>query len=78
MAILKAEKLEYGSDSQKLVSSLDPGGLWPLTESAHNIFFRSEHYFGQSVKGALSLQQVDIAGIAQKSVMISNSDVVLY
>ena len=72
---LKAGKLEYGSDSQKLVSSLDCGGLWPITESAQNIFFRTEHYFRQStLKGAHSLQRVDIGGIAQKSV--SDSDVV--
>lgn len=75
MAILKAGKLKYGSDSQKLVSSLDRGGLWPMTESAQNIFFRTEHYFRQStLRGAHSLQRVDIAGIAQKSV--SDSDVV--
>ena len=71
MAILKAGtfKLEYGSDSQKLVSSLGRGGLWPITESTQNIFARTEHYFTQStLKIAGSLQEVDIAGIAQKSV----------
>ena len=37
MAILKEiGKLEYGSDSQKLVSNLDRRGLWPITESAQN------------------------------------------
>ena len=75
MAVLKAGKLEHGSGSQKLVSSLDRGGLWPITESAQNIFSRTEHYFRQStLKGAHSLQPVDIAGIAQNSV--SDSDVV--
>ena len=50
--------------------------LWPITESAQNMFSRTEHYFRQStLKGAHSLQQVDIAGIAQKSA--SDSDVVL-
>jgi len=59
MAILKAE---YGSDSQRLVSSLDRGGLWPITESVQFIFYRTEHYFRQStLKVAGSLQQVDIA-----------------
>ena len=75
MVILKAGKLEYGSDSQKLVSSLDRGGLWPIIESAHDIFFRTKRYFRQStLKGAHSLQEVNIAGIPQKSV--SDSDVV--
>jgi len=69
MAILKAEKLEYGSASQRLVSSLDCGGLWPIAESAQFIFSRTEHYFRQStLKVAGGLQRVDIAGIAQKSV----------
>ena len=75
MAILKAGKLEYGSASQRLVSSLDCSGLWPITESAQFIFSRTEHYFRQStLKVAGGLQRVDIAGIAQKSV--TDSDVV--
>ena len=68
---------DYGqlTDSQNLVSSLDSGGLWTITESAQNISFRTEHYFRQSsLNGAHRLQRVDIAGIAEKSV--SDSDVV--
>ena len=75
MAILKAGKLENGCDSQKLVSSLSRGGLWSITEPAQKVFSRTEHYFRQStLKVATTLQRVDIAGIAKKSV--SDSDVV--
>ena len=32
MAILRAGKLEHGYENQKLVSSLNPGGLWNITK----------------------------------------------
>ena len=64
MAILKAGKLEDGSEKQKLVSSLNRGGLWPMIEPAQNVFSRTEHYFRQSTFKSASLQRVDITGIA--------------
>ena len=74
MAILKAGKLEDGSEKQKLVSSLNRGGLWSITEPAQKAFSRTEHYFRQLTFKSASLQRVDITGITQKSV--SDSDVV--
>ena len=74
MAILKAGKLEDGSEKQKLVSSLSRGGLWSITEPAQKVFSRTEHYFRQSTFKSASLQRVDIIEIAQKSA--SDSDVV--
>ena len=62
MAILKAGKLEHGYENQKLVLSLNRGGLWNITKYAQSIFLKTECHFRQltSVK---SLQKVDIAGI---------------
>lgn len=74
MAILKAGKLEDGSKKQKLVSSLNRGDLWSITEPAQKVFSRTEHYFRQSTFKSASLQRVDIIEIAQKSA--SDSDVV--
>eukprot|EP00794_Sanderia_malayensis_P013603 gene13603-15014_t len=46
MAILKAGKLEIDkSSSQKLISCLDRGGLWHITEHALKVFSKTEHYF---------------------------------
>lgn len=67
MAILKAGKLETGSDSQRLVSSLSRGGLWSITEPAEKIFIRTEHYFRQ-MTSTVNLARVDIADIVGKSV----------
>ena len=48
MAILKAGKLDcINYSKQKLISSLNRGGLWSITEPAQNIFVIAEHYFRQ-------------------------------
>jgi len=66
MAILKAGKLEEGFESQKLVSSLNRGGLWCITQPAQNIFFHTEHYFRQLT--STSSLHIDMAGITKKAV----------
>ena len=48
MAILKTSKLYCINDSkQKLISSLNRGALWSITEPAQKIFVMAEHYFRQ-------------------------------
>ena len=48
MAFLKAGKLEDNSDSgQKLIASLNHGGLWTLTQPAQKIFVKLESLFRQ-------------------------------
>lgn len=67
MAILKAGKLEISdSQKQKLVSSLNRGGLWAVTLPAQKIFLKTEHYFRQSTLKA-GLKKIDIVGITLKS-----------
>lgn len=51
MAILKAGKLDCIDDSkQNLISSLNRGGLWSITEPAQKIFVMAEHYFRQLLR----------------------------
>lgn len=48
MAILKAGKLERITDSnQKLVSALNRGGLWSISQRAQQIFLKAECHFRQ-------------------------------
>jgi len=61
MAILRAGKLEHGHESQKLVSSLNRGGLWNITKYAQNIFWKMECHFRQ-LTSVSSLKKLDIAG----------------
>ena len=50
MAILKAGKLESMTDSsQKLVSALNRGGLWSITQPAQQIFLKAECHSHQSL-----------------------------
>lgn len=67
MAILKAGKLEHGYENQKLVSSLNRGGLWNITKYAQSIFLKTEYRFRQWTSEN-SLQKVDIAGITHNTV----------
>ena len=67
MAILKAGKLESIGDSQKLISTLNRGGLWSITDPAEKVFLKTEHYFRQfTTEGGL--QKVDTVSITHKSV----------
>ena len=73
MAILKAGKLDCINDSkQKLISSLNRGGLWSITEPAQKIFVMAEHYFRQLTPKVAS-QGIDIVTITLKAT--SDSDV---
>ncbi|KAL9956840.1 hypothetical protein ACROYT_G038383 [Oculina patagonica] len=73
MAILKAGKLDGNNDSrQKLISSLNRGGLWSLTEPAQKIFLSAEHYFRQ-LSPKVASQGIDIVTITLKAT--SDNDV---
>ena len=67
MAILRADKLEHGYENQKLVSSLNRGGLWNITTYAQSIFLKTECHFRQ-LTSVNSLQKVDIAGIVHNTI----------
>lgn len=73
MAILKAAKLESITDSgQKLVSALNRGGLWSITQPAQQIFLKTECHFRQFTSKP-DLQRLDISGITNKAT--SDSDI---
>ena len=73
MALLKAGKVEHTGDShQKLVSSLNRGGLWGVTGPAQKIFLKTEGWFRQLTPN-VDLQCLDLAGITHKA--ISDSDI---
>ena len=73
MAILKAGKLDCINDpKQKLISCLNRGGLWSITEPAQNIFVKAEHYFRQLAPKVAS-QGIEIIAITLKAT--SDSDV---
>jgi len=73
MAILKAGKLDCINDSkQNLISSLNRGGLWSITEPAQKIFLMAEHYFRQ-LAPKVTPQGIDIVTITLKAT--SDSDV---
>ena len=69
MTILKAGKLETSGHSQKLISSLNRGGLWSITEPAQKIFLKTEHCFRQFTSKA-GLQRDDIVGITHRQLVI--------
>lgn len=73
MAVLKAGKVDHTSDShQKLVSSLNRGGLWSVTGPAQKIFLKTEGWFRQLTPN-VDLKGLDLAGITHKA--ISESDI---
>ena len=80
MAILKAAKLETSGESQKLISVLNRGGLWSITEHAQKMFFKTEQYF-RHFTSKCRLQKIDIASITQNSIndcdVLSNYQLVL-
>lgn len=73
MAILKAGKLEETGDSgQKLIASLNRGGLWNITRPAQKIFLRIETLFRQLTPN-VNLEGVNLDGITRKA--ITDSDI---
>ena len=68
MSILKAGKSEDQavSESQRLISSLNRGGLWGIKKSIQTIFQRTEHYFRDNTSKA-GLRKLDCTDIVSKS-----------
>ena len=72
MSVLKAGKLEDNSDfSQKLIASLNRGGLWSLTLPAQKIFVKLESLFRQLTPN-VNLQGINLSGITQKAITVSD------
>ena len=68
MAVLKAGKLETdASSSQKLISCLNRGGLWHITEHAQKVFFKTELFFRKFTSQS-GMRRVDIDGIAHAAI----------
>ena len=61
--------------SQKLVSALNRGGLWSITQPAQQIFLKAEFHFRQFTSKP-DLQRLDISGITNKAT--SDSDILAY
>ena len=75
MAILKAGKLEestHGATTQKLITSLNRGGLWSITMPAQRICVKIEKHF-RLLTPNISLQGINLSGITCKA--ITDSDV---
>lgn len=72
MTVLKAGKLEDNSDSsQKLIASLNRGGLWSVTLPAQKIFVKLESLFRQLTPN-VNLQGINLSGITQKAITVSD------
>ena len=75
MAILKAGKLEestHGATTQKLITSLNRGGLWSITMPAQRIFVKLETHF-RLLTPNINLQGINLSGITRKA--ITDSDI---
>ena len=75
MAILKAGKLEettHGATTQKLITSLNIGGLWSITMPAQRIFVKIEKHF-RLLTPNINLQGINLSGITRKA--ITDSDI---
>ena len=69
MSLLSAckEDDQNARNSQRLIASLNRGGLWSPTESAQKIFVKTEHYFKSYSSQPDQFQKIDIKNIIQKS-----------
>ena len=68
MVILKAGKLEestHGATTQKLITSLNRGGLWSITMPAQRIFVKIEKHF-KLLTPNINLQGINLSGITVK------------
>ncbi|KAK2561183.1 hypothetical protein P5673_016328 [Acropora cervicornis] len=75
MAILKAGKLEestHGATTQKVITSLNRGGLWSITMPAQRIFVKIEKHF-RLLTPNINLQGINLSGITRKA--ITDSDI---
>ena len=75
MAILKAGKLEestHGATTQKLITSLNRGGLWSITMPTQRIFVKIEKHF-RLLTPNINLQGINLSGITRKA--ITDSDI---
>ena len=77
MAILKAGKLEestHGATTQKLITSLNRGGLWSITMPAQRIilYVKIEKHF-RLLTPNINLQGINLSGITRKA--ITDSDI---
>ena len=67
MAILKAGKLEestHGATTQKLITSLNRGGLWSITMPAQRIFVKIQKHF-RLLTPNINLQGINLSGITR-------------
>ena len=78
-AILKAGKSDKNDSTQKLVESVNRGGLWFISELSQIIFLKTEYF--RQFTSTPGLTRVDIAGIAQESIIdcdvLSNYNLIL-
>ena len=58
--------MEQGTETQKLVSSLNCGSLWSINQPAQNIFFHTKHFRQQTSKSGLL--KIDIVGIPESAI----------
>ena len=63
LVILKAAKVETVTNSQKLVASIDKGGLWTVSTAAQNLFSRIEHYLRKATKKKPESRAIDRSSI---------------
>ena len=63
-AIVKAGKSDKNDSTQKLVESVNRGGLWSISKPPQIIFLKTEQYF-RRLTSTPGLTKVDIAGIAK-------------
>ena len=77
---MKAGKSDRNDSTQKLVESVNRGGLWSISEPSQIIFLKTEQYFRRFTSKP-GLTRVDIAGIAQESIsdcdILSNYNLIL-
>ncbi|PFX28588.1 hypothetical protein AWC38_SpisGene6678 [Stylophora pistillata] len=68
ISILKAGKSDDQavSDSQRLTSSLNRGGLWTITKNTQTIFERAEHYF-RDITSKADIRKLDCTDIISRS-----------
>lgn len=77
---MKAGKSDKNDNTQKLVESVNRGGLWSISEPSQITFLKTEQYFRQFTSTP-GLTKVDITGIAQESIsdcdVLSNYNLIL-